>query len=55
MTDFVSFSTDCQSIYFMSTRFLKYNINEFVFQTFNFITLPTQLIFHIQNWLICIV
>ena len=27
MKDFVSFGTDCQSIYFMSTRFLKEKIN----------------------------
>ena len=27
MNDFVSFSTDCQSVYFMSTGFLKYKIN----------------------------
>ena len=34
MKDFVSFGTDPQSIFFMSTRFLKYNIDGVCVPTF---------------------
>ena len=34
MRDFVSFGTDCQSMYFMSTEFLRDNINGFCITQF---------------------
>ena len=54
MKDFVSFITYHQSIYFMSTIFLKDKINRPVFHSFNFLTFTTQIILHIKIWLICV-
>ena len=54
MKDFVSFGTDFQSVYFMSTIFLKYKINDSVFHNFNFLTFATQIIPRIRTWLICV-
>ena len=53
--EFVSFRTDCQVVYFMSTKFLKKRSMKSGFHNFNFVTLATQLVFHIKDQLICVV
>ena len=53
MKDFLSFRTDRQSMYFMSTILLKYNINRVIIPQFQlaYICYPTHP--SNKNWLSC--
>ena len=49
MKDFVSFGTDRQSMYFIPTRFFKYNIYGVYVTQFNLVISAIQLIFNIKE------
>ena len=54
MKEFVSFGTDFQLMYFMSTKFLKLILKEYVFHNFNLLTFATKIILYIRIWLSCV-